>query len=72
MSQDIDVTDLVKIGYVDDDITPLLKCVCGHEFAHWTFLLSIYREPGLQRCQQCGRAFYFSRAVRVFEIVEAA
>ncbi len=67
---DIDVTALVETGEIDDELLSLTKCVCGRKFEYWKFPLSIYREPNLRQCPECGRSFYFSCAIRVFEIVD--
>ena len=66
----IDVTKDVEIGSVDDECLPMTKCICGQEFDHWKFILSIYEDnPAI--CPTCGRKFYFENRLRIYEIKEA-
>ena len=67
---DRDVTELVRIGSVDDEFLSIGKCVCGAEFKGWDWTISIYREDAYE-CPKCGRKFYFQQTVRVFEVAES-
>jgi len=67
---DRDVTELVRIGSMDDELLSIGKCVCGAEFkSSWTFNISSYRENAFE-CPKCGRKLYFAMSVCVFEVVE--
>ena len=63
----IDVTDKVCFGSIDDECMPLTKCVCGEEYAHWVLVLSIYPDSPTE-CPKCGRQYYFSASVRVYQV----
>jgi len=63
-----DVTSKVDFGEVDDECLPLLKCVCGKEFARWKCILSIYKEDPWV-CE-CGRKLIFRNAIKVFDVSE--
>lgn len=65
---DIDVTELVDFGGVDDELLPLTKCVCGAEFESWDFVISIYPESP-RTCRTCGRELYFSNAIHIYQKV---
>ena len=68
---DRDVTELVRIGNIDDEALSIGKCVCGAEFDKpWHFSISIYRDTAYQ-CPGCGRKLYFRQSVSVFEVVES-
>jgi DNA-directed RNA polymerase subunit RPC12/RpoP len=63
-----DVTDQVDFENNDDEFLPLTKCVCGHRFHAWDFMLSIYdNDP--HECPHCGAKLFFSNAIRVYEII---
>lgn len=64
----IDVTDLVDFSNPDDECLSLIRCVCGQEFPAWTFVISIYSDTP-RECDSCGRKFYFSSSVRIFEVL---
>ena len=66
---DRDVTELVRIGSVDDEFLSIGKCVCGAEFKGWDWTISIYRDHAYE-CPKCGRKLYFAMSVRVFEVVD--
>lgn len=63
----IDVTNQVDFGSVDDECSYITKCMCGHKFDSWDFLISIYDDT-LGKCPYCGRKFYFSNSVRVYMV----
>lgn len=64
-----DVTDQIQVGAVDDELVAVNKCVCGEVFDHWYFYLSIYPDSP-NECPACGRKFYFTSTVRVFEVTD--
>ena len=61
----IDVTDKVTYGAIDDENMSLTKCVCGHKYAEWNFILGV---DSCAECRWCGRKFYFKVEVKVFEV----
>jgi hypothetical protein len=63
-----DVTHLVRFGDVYDESLPIARCVCGERFPRWDFIISIYPDSP-KECPKCGRKFYFSASVKVFEVV---
>lgn len=66
---DKDITDLVEFGSPDDEILPLLKCVCGEKFDYWNFILGIYRETS-NECRKCKRRMYFYTELRIFQVID--
>lgn len=65
-----DVTDQVGFGYVDDEMMPLHRCVCGEVWAAWNGpILSIYKDQ-CTACPACGRKFYFKQSIQVMMMVE--
>ena len=68
-TQDRDVTDVVAFTAPQDGVLPVLRCVCGAEFAVWLF--AITSREAAQRCPRCGRRLYFTEAIKVYEIVDA-
>ena len=65
-----DVTDQIQVGDVDGELMAVTRCVCGKEYTHWFFYLSIYPDAPNQ-CDACGRRFYFTQTIRVFEVCDA-
>jgi DNA-directed RNA polymerase subunit RPC12/RpoP len=63
-----DVTDKVAFLNNDDELLPIIKCVCGQKFEPWTFIISIYKDDPTE-CQSCGRKLFFRNMIRVFEKV---
>ncbi len=64
---DIDVTAAIITGAIDGELLPLLKCVCGHRFPAWLFVLGIDRENATM-CPSCSRELYFRGTISVFEV----
>jgi hypothetical protein len=64
---DKDVTELVCFNENDGEGLPILKCVCGQEFAPWYFVVGIYRHTP-KVCPDCGRRLYFRNSIRVYEV----
>jgi len=64
---DKNISNLIRIGDVDGESLPLIRCVCGIEFPEWTFILGIYRDNAHQ-CPHCGRQMYFRNNIKVYEI----
>lgn len=65
----VDVTDKVEYYLNDDEVLPILKCICGKEYKPWIFLISIYPDnPDI--CENCGRKFFFRPSIKIFEVVE--
>lgn len=69
---DIDVTSKVYFGDNDGELLPLMKCVCGEKFGYWDFIIDIYRNKDLSNncCPKCGRRFYFSNKITIYEVVD--
>lgn len=67
MTRDIDVTAQVDFGAVDDELLPIVQCVCGAKFASWKQILSIYRDAPWS-CPQCGTRLYFRNSLRVYQV----
>ena len=69
MANLFNVTRQVRVGNPDDEICPLLRCVCGQEFKPWDQTISIYRDdPTEMTC--CGRRLYFRNAIQIFEVID--
>jgi len=64
-----DVTDQVDFGWSDDEFLPITKCVCGERFGWWEFSIGIYADEA-KPCPACGRKFFFSTQVTVYEVVD--
>lgn len=64
-----DVTSLVEFTSVDDESLPLVRCVCGHKFENWSFILSVYKDSPTA-CPYCDRKFYFTNSVRIIEVID--
>lgn len=64
----IDVTDQVDTGPVDDECMSLCKCVCGAKFEYWTMIISIYENDPTE-CPHCKRKLFFSHSVRVYQVI---
>lgn len=66
---DIEITGKVSFGLNDDECLPLKKCACGKEFAHWDFILGVYRDSP-HECPDCKRKMYFAVEIKVYEVKE--
>lgn len=64
----VDVTQEVTIGEVDDDLTYLKQCICGRSWAPWNKILHINEADSTGACDECGRKFYFTVKVQVWEV----
>ena len=64
MAADIDVTDKVQIGWIDDEVISLDRCACGLELD--AELLSLGRDEPWQ-CAKCGRELYITQRTIVWE-----
>lgn len=64
---DKDVTDLMSIGTIDDELLSIAKCICGKEFYFFEFYISIHRDTPYS-CPHCGRKFYFKTNTRIYEV----
>jgi DNA-directed RNA polymerase subunit RPC12/RpoP len=64
-----DVTDLVSFGNNDDECLPVNKCVCGHEFRSWDFIISIYEDDPYM-CRFCGAKLFFENGIRIYQVIE--
>ncbi len=69
-SLDIDVTNHVDFGTIDDELLPITCCVCGHVYESWKFYISIYPERNCYACPYCGRKLYFIMDLKVMEVVD--
>ena len=65
----IDVTKKCLFSDNDEELLPLLKCVCGKEFDSWGFTISIYSDGNATGCPECGRQFYFTNEIKIYEII---
>ena len=63
----VDVTELVDFGLNDGEYLPIIKCACGAKFDLWEFSISVYPDAA-KACPWCGRRFYFSVYIKVFEV----
>ena len=63
----IDVTSSVDFRLNDDELLPLTRCVCGALFQPWDFTLGVYADSPTE-CPVCGRRFYFSVQIHVYEV----
>lgn len=66
---DRNVTSLVDFELNDDECLPITKCMCGAEFGHWKFMISVYRDHAY-RCPKCGRGLYFELQITVYEVTD--
>lgn len=67
----VDVTDKIKLFYVDDGYAGLQECVCGYLPGHDGDDITIHedwKEYGFNPCPKCGRKFKFR--VVVEEVAE--
>ena len=67
--KDVDVTDKVGVGMIDDESLPLTKCICGVVFIPWEMVLGIYKDDPTT-CPYCHRKFYFTNNISVYEVKE--
>lgn len=67
MAEINDVTPMVSYANPDDEMLPLIQCVCGAKYAAWDLNLSVYPEHA-DPMPCCGRKLYFSNDVRVLEL----
>ena len=68
---DIDITNKIRAGCIDDEVMFIEKCVCGKDYGARSrdFKISIFRDdPSV--CRGCGRKFYFGYKVAVYEVIE--
>lgn len=64
-----DITDQVEFIRNDNEMLPITKCICGHQFAPWDFFISIY--PNMpDECPECGVKLFFGVRIRVYKINE--
>lgn len=59
-----DITNQVTVYDYNDDLVSITKCVCGHRFAPWDFVLWA---DNPKECSRCGKKMYCSIEVRVYE-----
>ena len=63
-----DVTDQMGFSLNDDEILPLTKCICGATWKVWSGpYISIYEDDPYS-CPKCGRKFFWSSNIRVFQV----
>lgn len=62
-----DITHLVSFHNNDDELLPIVKCVCGARFKPWEFNISIYQDAPY-RCPICNRAMFFAIKITVYEV----
>lgn len=61
-----DVTDAVVLGWVDDEVAQLKKCVCGHRLEGGA-VISIYPNNAFT-CPACGVKLVIQQSTRVFQL----
>lgn len=62
-----DVTSHVSFTNNDDECLSITECSCGREFDAWDFVISIYADTP-DKCPKCGKKFYFSNEIRIWQI----
>jgi len=67
--KDMDVTEWMELGAIDDEALVILKCVCGARFNSWDFFISMYPDTPYT-CDKCHRKFYFKVQITVYEVGE--
>lgn len=63
MAADIDVTSKVEVGWVDDEVIGLDRCVCGTSSID---TVGVDRDDPWQ-CPMCGRELYIRQTLTVLE-----
>ena len=63
----IDVTQDVSFQNPDDEALPLVKCVCGHKWEPWEFIISIYQDMP-EECPYCGTKYFFKNLIHVYRV----
>ncbi len=66
-----EVTDKVSFQTPEIDCLSLDSCICGKRFNCWEFTCPIHPvhpDERLHTYSNCGRSFYFSIDIKVFEI----
>lgn len=61
-----DITSQVTVYDYNDDLVSISKCVCGHRFKPWEFILWADKDNPKQ-CPKCNKRMYCSIQVRVYE-----
>ena len=64
-----DVTKEIEFGRSDDELLPITRCVCEHEYPLWEFSICIYRDDPYE-CKHCGRKLYWTSKVTVYCVNE--
>ncbi len=73
-----EVTNLVEIGSLYEEMLPVTKCVCGAQFGAWWDKAPFFDintcvfDPDIHHCPKCGRGLYFSVDIHVYEIGAAS
>lgn len=67
----VDVTKDVAFENNDDESLPLTRCLCGATWRPWNGpILSVYDDQPTS-CGACGREFYFSNQIHVYQVIRA-
>lgn len=62
----MDVTNKVTVGSTSGEmLVSVRRCICGHKFSPWEFLVSQNPQDEMNECPNCHRRFYFSAEVKV-------
>lgn len=64
---DKDVTDKVEFDLPDGECLPVNQCACGQKYPPWDFTFGMERDYP-KCCPTCGRWFYFTVSIKVFEV----
>ncbi len=64
----IDVTGQVEFGLNDDELLPLVECICGESFESWNQILGVYEDKPWT-CPTCKRKLYFKVEIKVYLIL---
>jgi hypothetical protein len=62
-----DVTELVNFSEFDVGLLGLNNCLCGAEYHYGDFIITDDKTR-LVGCKKCGREFFFSKEIRVYEV----
>jgi len=60
-----DVTEQLKFANPDDEVLPIIRCICGKVFDYWKFYISIYEDTP-HACPNCGRSYFFRNDIRIY------
>jgi hypothetical protein len=62
----IDVTEKIGIGWVDDGVLKIEQCVCGARPDYFVISADDYKDANT--CEECGRRFQLVQITKVYEV----